>query len=466
MNTIYLLTMKYISTRGKSQNLQFEDVLLTGLAPDGGLYVPKEWPILNHSKLKNDKYHKIAAEILYPFLDSFVSYDDLIKLTENAYRSFDVEEMAPLVKLEENRYILELFHGPTLAFKDFAMLLLAELFDLSLKKRNEKITIIGATSGDTGSAAIEAFKNSQNVNVFIFFPKGRVSEVQRKQMTTTDGQGVFPIEIDGTFDDCQNIVKDLFKDKNFNNEVKLGAINSINWGRIAAQIVYYFTSFKLLNNGPVSYSVPTGNFGDILAGWVAKKMGLPIKSLMIATNENDILSRALKTGTYSIDKAKATISPSMDIQISSNFERLLFESLNKDSEKLRNLFIELKENNGFRIDNDTLSYIKNDFKSGKASERKVKDTISRIYKVSNIILDPHTAVGFYASAKKLDTDVPMVNLGTAHPAKFSQAVIDAIGLEPEIPDRLKNIINKKEKFTELDNNSEALIGFIRKHSNV
>ena len=220
MNTIYLLTMKYISTRGKSQNLQFEDVLLTGLSPDGGLYVPKEWPILNYSELKNDKYHKIAAEILYPFLDSFVSYDDLIKLTENAYRSFDVEEMAPLVKLEENRYILELFHGPTLAFKDFAMLLLSELFDLSLKKRNKKITIIGATSGDTGSAAIEAFKNSQNVNVFIFFPKGRVSEVQRKQMTTTDGQGVFPIEIDGTFDDCQNIVKDLFKDKNFNNEVK------------------------------------------------------------------------------------------------------------------------------------------------------------------------------------------------------------------------------------------------------
>ena len=309
MNTIYLLTMKYISTRGKSQNLQFEDVLLTGLAPDGGLYVPKEWPILNHNELKNDKYHKIAAEILYPFLDSFVSYDDLIKLTENAYKSFDVEEMAPLVKLEENRYILELFHGPTLAFKDFAMLLLSELFDLSLKKRNEKITIIGATSGDTGSAAIEAFKNSQNVNVFIFFPKGRVSEVQRKQMTTTDGQGVFPIEIDGTFDDCQNIVKDLFKDKNFNNEVKLGAINSINWGRIAAQIVYYFTSFKLLNNGPVSYSVPTGNFGDILDGWVAKKMGLPIKSLMIATNENDILSRALKTGIYSIDKTKLQFHP-------------------------------------------------------------------------------------------------------------------------------------------------------------
>ena len=215
MNTIYLLTMEYISTRGKSKNLQFEDVLLTGLAPDGGLYVPKEWPLLNYNELKNTDYHKIAAEILHPFLSSFVSYNDLIKLTENAYRSFETKEMAPLVQLEENRYILELFHGPTLAFKDFAMLLLAELFDLSLKKRNEKITIIGATSGDTGSAAIEAFKNSQNVNVFIFFPKGRVSEVQRKQMTTTDGSNIFPIEIDGTFDDCQNIVKDLFKDNIF-----------------------------------------------------------------------------------------------------------------------------------------------------------------------------------------------------------------------------------------------------------
>ena len=342
MNTIYLLTMEYISTRGKSKNLQFEDVLLTGLAPDGGLYVPKEWPLLNYNELKNTDYHKIAAEILHPFLSSFVSYNDLIKLTENAYRSFETKEMAPLVQLEENRYILELFHGPTLAFKDFAMLLLAELFDLSLKKRNEKITIIGATSGDTGSAAIEAFKNSQNVNVFIFFPKGRVSEVQRKQMTTTDGSNIFPIEIDGTFDDCQNIVKDLFKDNIFNTEVKLGAINSINWGRIAAQIVYYFTSFKLLKNDLVSYSVPTGNFGDILAGWVAKQMGLPIKNLMIATNENDILSRALKTGIYSIDRAKATISPSMDIQISSNFERLLFEAYDRNSLSIDNLMDNLK----------------------------------------------------------------------------------------------------------------------------
>ena len=392
MNTIYLLTMEYISTRGKSKNLQFEDVLLTGLAPDGGLYVPKEWPLLNYNELKNTDYHKIAAEILHPFLSSFVSYNDLIKLTENAYRSFETKEMAPLVQLEENRYILELFHGPTLAFKDFAMLLLAELFDLSLKKRNEKITIIGATSGDTGSAAIEAFKNSQNVNVFIFFPKGRVSEVQRKQMTTTDGSNIFPIEIDGTFDDCQNIVKDLFKDNIFNTEVKLGAINSINWGRIAAQIVYYFTSFKLLKNDLVSYSVPTGNFGDILAGWVAKQMGLPIKNLMIATNENDILSRALKTGIYSIDKAKATISPSMDIQISSNFERLLFEAYDRNSLSIDNLMDNLKNSKEFKIEKNALNFIRNDFLATSITEQETKECISDVYKKTGYILDPHTTL--------------------------------------------------------------------------
>ena len=460
MNTIYLLTMKYISTRGKSQNLQFEDVLLRGLAPDGGLYIPKEWPTLNYNDLKNDKYHMIAAEILYPFFDSFINYDDLIKLTENAYRSFDIEEMAPLIELEENRYILELFHGPTLAFKDFAMLLLSELFDLSLKKRNEKITIIGATSGDTGSAAIEAFKNSQNVNVFIFFPKGRVSEVQRKQMTTTDGQGVFPIEIDGTFDDCQNIVKDLFKDKNFNNEVKLGAINSINWGRIAAQIVYYFTSFKLLNNGSVSYSVPTGNFGDILAGWVAKKMGLPIKNLMIATNENDILSRTLKTGIYSIGKAKATISPSMDIQISSNFERLLFEAYNRNASKIEGLMDSLKETNEFKIEKSALNFIKNDFLATSISENETKECIADVYKKTGYILDPHSAVGYAASMMMDDSEGAIVTLGTAHPSKFPIAVENSINIKPDIPERLKKIMNKTENFSKMEIDLMKIKNFI------
>ena len=458
--------MKYISTRGKAPELGFEDVLLSGLANDGGLYIPKEWPKLDYKELPTTSYSEQAAYVIYPFVKDFLSYEELNDIASQAYSHFPSKEAIRLKEVEKGNYLLELFHGPTLAFKDFAMLLLAQFFETSLSKKNKSITILGATSGDTGSAAIEAFKNNKHCTVFILFPKGRVSEIQRKQMTTVDSASIYPIEIDGTFDDCQNLVKHLFQNLEFKEEVSLGAINSINWARVAAQIVYYFSTFQQLQSNRVSFSVPTGNFGDVLAGWVAKKMGLPIDKLIVATNDNDILDRAISNGDYFQEEVKATTSPSMDIQISSNFERLLFESLDRDPEKLRNLFKELKENNGFRIGNDTLTYIRNDFKSGKASEEKVKDTISRIHKASNIILDPHTAVGFYASASELNFDVPMVNLGTAHPAKFSKAVIDAIGFEPEIPDRLKNIINKKERFTQLENNSEALISFIRKHSNV
>lgn len=458
--------MKYISTRGKAPELGFEDVLLSGLANDGGLYIPKEWPKLDYKELPTTSYSEQAAYVIYPFVKGFLSYEELNDIASQAYSHFPSKEAIRLKEVEKGNYLLELFHGPTLAFKDFAMLLLAQFFETSLSKKNKSITILGATSGDTGSAAIEAFKNNKHCTVFILFPKGRVSEIQRKQMTTVDSASIYPIEIDGTFDDCQNLVKHLFQNLEFKEEVSLGAINSINWARVAAQIVYYFSTFQQLQSNRVSFSVPTGNFGDVLAGWVAKKMGLPIDKLIVATNDNDILDRAISNGDYFQEEVKATTSPSMDIQISSNFERLLFESLDRDPEKLRNLFKELKENNGFRIGNDTLTYIRNDFKSGKASEEKVKDTISRIHKASNIILDPHTAVGFYASASELNFDVPMVNLGTAHPAKFSKAVIDAIGFEPEIPDRLKNIINKKEKFTQLENNSETLISFIRKHSNV
>ena len=458
--------MKYISTRGKAPELGFEDVLLSGLANDGGLYIPKEWPKLDYKELPTTSYSEQAAYVIYPFVKDFLSYEELNDIASQAYSHFPSKEAIRLKEVEKGNYLLELFHGPTLAFKDFAMLLLAQFFETSLSKKNKSITILGATSGDTGSAAIEAFKNNKHCTVFILFPKGRVSEIQRKQMTTVDSASIYAIEIDGTFDDCQNLVKHLFQNLEFKEEVRLGAINSINWARVAAQIVYYFSTFQQLQSNRVSFSVPTGNFGDVLAGWVAKKMGLPIDKLIVATNDNDILDRAISNGDYFQEEVKATTSPSMDIQISSNFERLLFESLDRDAEKLRNLFKELKENNGFKIDNDTLTYIRNDFKSGKASEEKVKDTISRIHKASNIILDPHTAVGFYASASELNFDVPMVNLGTAHPAKFSKAVIDAIGFEPEIPDRLKNIINKKERFTQLENNSEALISFIRKHSNV
>ena len=452
--------MKYISTRGESKELGFEEVLLKGLAPDGGLYVPLEWPSLDFNKLNNQFYWQDAADVLYPFFKDFINKEELNLLTKKAYSSFETEDMTPLIQLDDNKYLLELFHGPTLAFKDFAMLLLAELFDLSLKKRNERITIIGATSGDTGSAAIEAFKNSENVNVFIFFPKDRVSEIQKKQMTTTIGEGVFPVEINGTFDDCQNIVKALFNDLNFNNEVNLGAINSINWGRIAAQIVYYFTSFKLIENGPVSYSVPTGNFGDILAGWVAKKMGLPIDNLLIATNENDILARALENGIYSIDKAKATMSPSMDIQISSNFERLLFEAYDRDAIKIRNLMNSLKENNEFVIDNNALSFIKKDFLAKSINEKATSDCIADVYKKSGYILDPHSAVG-YAATDVLSSDKQIITLGTAHPSKFPNAVKGSLGSIPDMPERLKKVMNGDEKFSEMSIEISKIKDFIR-----
>ncbi|MDA9623245.1 threonine synthase [Rhodobiaceae bacterium] len=452
--------MKYISTRGEPKELGFEDVLLKGLAPDGGLYVPLEWPSLDFNKLDNEFYWQDAAEVLLPFVSDFINKDDLNSLTERAYKSFERHDMTPLIQLDDNKYLLELFHGPTLAFKDFAMLLLAELFDVSLKKRKEKITIIGATSGDTGSAAIEAFKNSKNVNVFIFFPKDRVSEIQRKQMTTTNGDGVFPVEIDGTFDDCQNIVKSLFNDLNFNDEVNLGAINSINWGRIAAQIVYYFTSYKLLKNGPISYSVPTGNFGDILAGWAAKKMGLPIANLLIATNENDILARALETGVYSIDKAIATMSPSMDIQISSNFERLLFEAYDRDSSKIKSLMNNLKENNKFIIDDHALNFIKKDFIAKSISEKETKDCIANVYKKTGYILDPHTAVG-YASIDILKSEGSIVTLGTAHPSKFPKAVKSSLGKIPEMPERLKKVMSGDEIFSEMSTDLEKIKEFIR-----
>jgi len=452
--------MKYISTRGESKDLGFEDVLLKGLAADGGLYVPLEWPSIDYKKLNNQFYWQDAAEILYPFFNDFINKEDLNLLTKKAYSSFQTEDMTPLIQLDDNKYLLELFHGPTLAFKDFAMLLLAELFDLSLKKRNEKITIIGATSGDTGSAAIEAFKQSENVNVFIFFPKDRVSEIQRKQMTTAIGEGVFPIEINGTFDDCQNIVKALFNDLSFNDEVNLGAINSINWGRIAAQIVYYFTSFKLIKNGPVSYSVPTGNFGDILAGWVAKKMGLPIDNLLIATNENDILARALENGIYSIDKAKATMSPSMDIQISSNFERLLFEAYGRDTSKIKNLMNNLKENKEFQIDSRALKFIKEDFLAKSITEKATKDCIADVYKKSGYILDPHSAVG-YAATDILSSDGSIITLGTAHPSKFPNAVKSSLGIIPDMPERLKKVMSGGESFSEMSIDISKIKDFIR-----
>ncbi|MEE3295259.1 MAG: threonine synthase [Pseudomonadota bacterium] len=455
--------MKYISTRGNAPILNFEEALLTGLASDGGLYLPESWPKINTSEIPKGKYWEKATFIMLPFVGNFLSEQELLRLTKKAYSHFPSDEVAPLRKLKNNKFLLELYHGPTLAFKDFAMLLLAELFDAALEKKGKKITILGATSGDTGSAAIEAFKNNNHADVFILFPKGRVSETQRRQMTTVSSKSVYPIEIDGTFDDCQNLVKSLFQEKKFREETNLAAINSINWGRVAAQIVYYFTSFELLGEEKVSFSVPTGNFGDILAGWVAKKMGLPISQLIVATNENDILNRAILSGDYSLGKVNATISPSMDIQISSNFERMLFEAYNRDSKEINSLMNELVSNRGFTIKDTALNFIKNDFISKKASEEDTKKTIRKLYKEENIIIDPHTAVGLFAANEIGLNETSTISLGTAHPAKFPEAVFDVLNVYPEIPKKLEKCLKGEEKFTTMDKNPNFLKEYIREN---
>ncbi len=457
--------MKYISTRGKAPELGFEDVLLSGLASDGGLYIPKDWPKVKYQDLPDGPYYEKAAFIIEPFVKGFLDYEQLRILTKRAYANFPQDDAAPLKEIEEGKFLLELYHGPTLAFKDFAMLLLAEFFEVSLKKRNEKITILGATSGDTGSAAIEAFKGNEFANVFILFPKGRVSERQRKQMTSVSSNNIYPIEVKGTFDDCQNLVKALFQNTEFKNSTNLAAINSINWARVVAQIVYYFTSFQKLNSERISFSVPTGNFGDILAGWAAKRMGLPVDKLIVATNDNDILHRAISSGDYFQEEVKATISPSMDIQISSNFERLLFESLNRDSAKLNDLIDKLNKDKGFKLNETSLEFIRNDFSSGKATENDITKTIKEIYDNSGVVLDPHTAVGFFVSKDKIDKKIPMVNLGTADPAKFPDAVVNAIGKEPDIPEILNKALKGEETVFKVDNNEQELIKFIKNKVN-
>jgi len=457
--------MKYISTRGKAPELGFEDVLLSGLASDGGLYIPKDWPKVKYQDLPNGPYYEKAAFIIEPFVKGFLDYEQLRILTKKAYANFPQDDAAPLKEIEGGKFLLELYHGPTLAFKDFAMLLLAEFFEVSLKKRNKKITILGATSGDTGSAAIEAFKGNEFTNVFILFPKGRVSERQRKQMTSVSSDNIYPIEVKGTFDDCQNLVKTLFQNTEFKKSTNLAAINSINWARVVAQIVYYFTSFQKLNSEKISFSVPTGNFGDILAGWAAKRMGLPVDKLIVATNDNDILHRAISSGDYFQEEVKATISPSMDIQISSNFERLLFESLNRDSAKLNDLIDKLNKDKGFKLNETSLEFIRNDFSSGIATENDITKTIKEIYDNSGVVLDPHTAVGFFVSKDKIDKKIPMVNLGTADPAKFPDAVVNAIGKEPDIPEILNKALKGEETVFKVDNNEQELIKFIKNRVN-
>ncbi len=448
--------MNYISTRGEAPSLGFEDVLLAGLARDGGLYVPQTWPALAPAAiaaLAGKPFADLAVEVIHPFVGDQISRAELGAMAADAYARFGHAAVTPLVQVGPNRFILELFHGPTLAFKDVAMQLLARLMDRVLQKRNRRATIIGATSGDTGGAAIEAFRGSARVDVVILFPKGRVSDVQRRMMTTPTDANVHAVAVKGTFDDCQALVKGMFNDHAFRDRNALSGVNSINWARIAGQITYYFAAAAALGSPhrPVSFAVPTGNFGDIFAGYAAKRMGLPIERLVIASNVNDILPRTLSCGAYEMRDVVATTSPSMDIQISSNFERYLFEASQRDADLIRAKMEGLRKTRRFDL-GPLKKTLAEDFAAAAASEDDVADAIRRLKAESGYLMDPHTACGFVAAERALKPrGAPQVILSTAHPAKFPDALEAITGERPALPERLADLLQLPERFTTIGN---------------
>ncbi len=455
--------MNYISTRGEAPKLGFEDVLLAGLARDGGLYLPETWPKLapeTVAAFAKMSFAEIAVEVIHPYTGGALSRDELQRMADEAYASFGHPAVVPLVHPRPGLYVLELFHGPTLAFKDVAMQLLARLMDHVLEKRGQRATIVGATSGDTGGAAIEAFRSSKRVDVVILFPDGRVSDVQRRMMTTPKEKNVHAVAIKGTFDDCQALVKGMFNDHAFRDRVQLSGVNSINWARIVAQVTYYFAAAAKLGapQKAVSFAVPTGNFGDIFAGYVAKKMGLPIKQLIIASNENDILPRTVATGVYEMRGVVATSSPSMDIQISSNFERYLFEASGRDAGLIRSMMAALGNNKRFEL-GPLWDVLKADFAASAASEKDVADCIRDTDKRYGYLLDPHTACGVVA-AERLRAGAEVVVLATAHPAKFPDALEKFTRERPPLPDRLAHLLTEKERFETLPNDLQAVERFV------
>ena len=463
--------MKYVSTRGEAPSLGFCDALLAGLARDGGLYVPESWPTLTKREiraLRGKSYQEIAFAILTPFVDGEIADDKFRAMIDEAYGTFRHPAVTPLVQTGPNSFVLELFHGTTLAFKDVAMQLLARLMDHVLAERGERATIVGATSGDTGGAAIDAFAGRERTDIFILFPEGKVSPVQQRQMTTSPASNVHALAIKGNFDDCQGLVKEMFNDAAFRDGVALSGVNSINWGRIMAQVVYYFTTAIALG-GPdrkISFTVPTGNFGDIFAGYVAKKMGLPIDKLVVATNDNDILARTLKTGRYEMRAVKATTSPSMDIQISSNFERLLFEAYGRDASKVRAAMAGLKQSGAFEIEEQALKAIRREFRAGRATEKEVARTIKNVLAETGYLLDPHSAIGVFVAAKHEKPGSPMVTLATAHPAKFPAAVKSASGIDPALPTWLADLMVREERFDILEAELKIVETFINDHARI
>jgi len=456
--------VRYVSTRGDAPVLGFSDVLLAGLAADGGLYVPDHWPTLL-AVTAEMTYAEAAVEIMWPFVEEDLDRDVFEAMVVDAYATFDSPDVTPLVDLSAlapNLQLLELFHGPTLAFKDVALQLVGRLFDHELQRRAEKVTIIGATSGDTGSAAIEALRDRDAIEVFILHPAGRVSEVQRRQMTTVLSPNVHNIAVDGTFDDCQDLVKAAFGDRSLREALKLSAVNSINWARVMAQVVYYAVAAARTNGGGrVAFSVPTGNFGNVFAGDVARKGGVPISRLVIGSNRNDILIRFLEGGVLEAEQVMPTISPSMDIQVSSNFERLLFDAAGRDGHAVTALLGRYRAAGKAEVGPEVWGAVTSAFTGARVDEDETLATIRRVHEETGVLVDPHTAVGIAAAlAKRGDEAIPMISLATAHPAKFPDAVEQAVGFRPPLPEHLADLYEREERCDELPNDLDALRTYI------
>ncbi len=459
--------MKFISTRENAPELDFEDVIITGLASDGGLYVPRTWPQISRDQIRSYAampYCEVAYEVMAPFVGDSIEAAVFKDIIAASYATFNHPAVVPLRELRPNEWILELFHGPTFAFKDVALQVLGRLIDHVLENRGKRATIVVATSGDTGGAAIEAFRGRERADVFVLHPHNRVSEVQRRQMTTATEDNIHNIALEGTFDDCQNLLKAMFNHSSFRQSVQLSGVNSINWARIMAQIVYYFTSASSLGapDRRVNFCVPTGNFGDVFAGYAAKKMGLPIDRLTIATNVNDILERAVKTGRYEMLGVTPTTSPSMDIQVSSNFERLLFDAVGRDGTRVVRMMNSLSQSGAFTIDPEAMKYIISYFDAVRTDEEETLKTIAEVHATSGEMIDPHTAVALAGARRVLPSDeVPNIILSTAHPAKFPDAVEKATGFKPPMPAALSALFDMPERFNVLPNDLDTIEGFIQ-----
>ena len=447
--------MRYVSTRNNNKDYSFQEVFLKGLADDGGLFIPKslfKFSDKELNSLKELNYQDLAKVIIQPFVKDFINQSNLSQIINKSYSAFRKKNVIDLIQVGDKK-ILELFHGPTLAFKDVAMQLLGNFYEYYLESENKKINIVVATSGDTGAAAIEAIKGKKNINIFVLHPQDRVSSVQRKLMTTVKEKNVFNLAIKGNFDDCQNLVKSMFADQDFSNSINMSGVNSINWARIIAQAVYYFYTYFLLDSKDqnINFSVPTGNFGDVYAGYLAKKMGLPINKLIVATNENDILHRAISKGSYEAHKVSETNSPSMDIQIASNFERLIYD-INESNDLITNKIMKgIKETGKYQIGESELNKIKLNFLSSSINQEEVLKIIKNVYDNYKIMLDPHTAIG-YGAFEKVNIDGVNVVLATAHPCKFPKAILEATGVNEELPEELKFILDEQENYDIIENN--------------